>query len=140
MADEHDDHGDFHVVPPKVLIATGGALLLLTIVTVVVAAVDFAEWDLRELNIWIALAIASVKASIVCLFFMHLRYDRPFNAFLICAALGFVALFIGFAMTDTFEYRADVDEYIYTELSGGEAKAVTERLSVTEQATQTEHE
>jgi cytochrome c oxidase subunit 4 len=129
MAESHDDHhGDFHIVPVWVLVTTGSALLLLTIVTVLAAKVDFSEWDLKELNIWIALAIAVFKASLVCLFFMHLRYDRPFNAFVFVASVAFVALFIGFAMTDTFAYRGDIDEYVSTELEGGEPPKVQQKI------------
>lgn len=124
-----EHHEDFHVVPPKVLISTGAALLVLTVVTVGAATVDFTEWDLKELNIWIALAIAVTKASLVCLFFMHLRYDRPFNAFVLVTSLAFVALFIGFSMTDTFEYRPEIEQYVSDELSGGDAPEVQKKLS-----------
>ena len=103
-----EHHEEFHLVPPKVLISTGAALLVLTVVTVGAAQIDFAEWDLKELNIWIALAIAVFKASLVGLFFMHLRYDRPFNSFVFVASLCFVLLFIGFALTDTVAYDSEV--------------------------------
>ena len=111
-SDSHggDDHhqGVGHVVSPKILIATGGALLVLTVLTVAAAKIDFAQLDLHELNIFVALAIAVVKATLVCLFFMHLRWDRPFNAFVLVGSLSLVALFIGFALTDTWEYYHDV--------------------------------
>lgn len=110
MSDSHGSHDEQvgHVVSPKILIATGLGLLVLTIVTVAAAQVDFEKWDLRELNIWVAMAIAVVKASLVCLFFMHLKWDRPFNAFVLVGALAFVALFIAFAMTDRSEYGPDL--------------------------------
>lgn len=92
----------------KILFATGAALLVLTVITVMAAKIDFSQLDLNELNIFVALAIAVVKASLVCMFFMHLRWDRPFNAFVLVGSLALVALFIGFAMTDTSEYKPDV--------------------------------
>ena len=46
------------------------ALLLLTVVTVLVSYVD-----LGMLNVVVALLIASAKASLVALFFMHLRSE-----------------------------------------------------------------
>jgi cytochrome c oxidase subunit IV len=103
-------HGDDvgHIVSPKILFATGGALLVLTVITVAAAKLDFEQFDLRELNIFVALAIAVVKASLVCLFFMHLRWDRPFNAFVLVASLALVALFIWFAMTDSSEYQHEI--------------------------------
>jgi cytochrome c oxidase subunit 4 len=61
--------------------------------------------DLGQANIWIALAIAFVKASIVALYFMHLRWDSPFNGIVIIAAFFFVALFIGISMLDTHTYH-----------------------------------
>lgn len=106
--DEHPEHGVGHVVHPKVLIATGGGLLVLTVITVFAANVDFEKFDLRELNIFFALLIAVVKATLVCLFFMHLRWDRPFNAFVLVTSLALVALFIWFAMTDTSEYQHEI--------------------------------
>jgi cytochrome c oxidase subunit 4 len=106
--DEHPEHGVGHVVHPKVLIATGAALLVLTVITVAAAKIDFAQLDLRELNIFVALAIAVCKASLVCLFFMHLRWDRPFNGFVLITSLALVALFIWFAMTDSHEYQPEV--------------------------------
>lgn len=99
----HDDHGVGHVVPFKPLILTGLALLVLTVITVAVAQVD-----LGELNIWVALLVATVKAAFVALFFMHLFWDRPFNGFIFVGSIAFVVLFIALALTDTFEYRDSV--------------------------------
>ena len=110
-----------HLVSPKILFATAGALLVLTIVTVAAAKVDFAHYDLEELNIWVALIIAGIKASLVCLFFMHLRWDRPFNAFVLATSLAFVVLFISFAMTDSTEYHDDIIP--------GDSKKAMEKLS-----------
>jgi cytochrome c oxidase subunit IV len=94
-----------HLVPVSALIGTALALLVLTIVTVAVRYVD-----LGEANIFIALGIAVVKATLVCLFFMHLWWDRAFNSFIFVASVGFVALFMAFAMMDTSEYRADREQ------------------------------
>ena len=97
-------HGVGHIVPIKTLVATGLALLVFTLITVWAAKID-----LGDLNIWIALAIAALKATLVVLFFMHLRYDRPFNGIIFVTSLAFVVLFISFALTDTKEYAPDVD-------------------------------
>jgi len=53
----------------------------------------------------VALAVAVVKSTLVALFFMHLRWDKPFNAIVFISALLFVFLFITFALLDTKEYR-----------------------------------
>ena len=99
--DEH--HGVGHIVPVRYLVATGVALLFLTVITVWVAKFDFGAF-----NVAVALAIAGFKASLVVLFFMHLRWDRPFNSFIFVGSLFFVLLFIFFALADTHAYRADI--------------------------------
>ena len=85
-----------HVVPLWLLAAVFGSLLVLTGLTVTVSYVD-----LGNLNLYLALAIAAVKASLVVLFFMHLFWDRPFNAMIFIGCLLFVSLFIGIALTDS---------------------------------------
>jgi len=89
-----------HAVPRRILLSVYFTLLVLTGVTWAVSRVD-----LGQANIWIALAIAFVKASIVALYFMHLRWDSPFNGIVIIAAFFFVALFIGISMLDTHTYH-----------------------------------
>jgi len=109
---DHAAHGVGHIVSPKILIATAVALLILTGLTVMSVRIDFSEFDLNELNIFVALGIAVVKASLVCLFFMHLRWDRPFNAFMLVVSLALVGLFISFAMTDSSEYQPEVQKVV----------------------------
>jgi cytochrome c oxidase subunit IV len=93
----HDDGHPLvgHLVPLSTLFATAGALLVLTVVTVAVRYVD-----LGEFNIWIAVGVAAVKAILVCLYFMHLRWDRPFNQLTMVGSVVFVALLMAFAMMD----------------------------------------
>jgi cytochrome c oxidase subunit IV len=92
-------HG-VHAVPRRVLLGVYGALLVFTAITVTVSFVD-----LGNANIWVALLIALIKGSLVCLYFMHLRWDSPFNALALIAALFFVALFIGLALLDSNSYQ-----------------------------------
>jgi cytochrome c oxidase subunit 4 len=96
-------HAVGHVVPFKVLAAVWIALLLLTITTVAVAQVD-----LGRANLGIALAIAIVKGSLVLLFFMHMRYDRPMHAIVFVAALLFFMLFVSLALLDSHAYAPDL--------------------------------
>ncbi len=110
-----EHHGVGHIVPISLLAITGAGLLVLTAITVWVAGIDFGP-----ANVWIALGIAAVKGSLVVLFFMHLFWDRPFNAVIFVTSLAFVALFISFAMTDTFEYAPDMD--------AGDAPLVQQKL------------
>jgi cytochrome c oxidase subunit 4 len=97
--DEHEAH--VHVVPIWLLVAVFVVLLILTGLTVGVTAFDFG----RTVNVWVALGIAVVKAAFVALYFMHLRWDSPFNGLVCVVAMFFVALFIGITVLDTKEYN-----------------------------------
>ena len=99
----HDDdhHGLSHVATIKTLTATGGTLLVLTLVTVLATKIDFGA----NINLAIAMAIAVLKATLVILFFMHLRYDRLFHAVVFTSAILAAALFVGFTLMDTNQYQ-----------------------------------
>lgn len=90
------DHGH-HVVPMKVYIGVFATLLFLTVVTVAVAQVD-----LGPANMLVAMLVATVKASLVCMFFMQLKYDEKLNAIIFVFGLIFVALFFLFTTLDVF--------------------------------------
>lgn len=101
-----DDHGEHahHVVSVKLLVGVFLALLVLTFLTVA------AIWvDLGSLNIWLAMGIATIKGTLVSLYFMHLRWDRPFNLFALIGSIFFVALFLGFCMRDVEQYKHTLD-------------------------------
>ena len=109
MSDHHDGHDTGgHAVPHKMLIATCIALLLLTAITVWSSKIDFNELQMPEMNIIIAIGIATFKVSLVGLIFMHLRWDRSFTAFIFVSSILLVGLFISFAMMDSKEYQPEV--------------------------------
>jgi len=95
-----------HVMPARVLVAVFAALILLTILTVAAA-----RFDLGPANLTVALGIATVKATLVALYFMHLRYDSPFNALVFVTALVFLALFLSLTMLDAVQYQPDIRSY-----------------------------
>jgi cytochrome c oxidase subunit 4 len=103
-------HGDQigHIVPIKFLVFICCLLLFLTAVTVWVSRYDFTEINIAEMGIIMALLVATVKATFVGLYFMHLRWDRPFLGFIFVGSLLFVVLFIGLALTDTMEYQPEI--------------------------------
>ena len=102
-SEHHDDdhHGLSHVASIKVLVGTGGTLLFLTIVTVLATKVDFGA----NINLAIAMAIAVLKATLVVLFFMHLKYDRLFHSVIFVGALLAASLFVGFTLMDSNQYQ-----------------------------------
>jgi len=103
-ADSHHDddhHGLSHVATIKVLVATGGTLLVLTLVTVLATKIDFGA----NINLAIAMAIAVLKATLVVLFFMHLKYDRLFHTVVFVGAILAASLFVGFTLMDSNQYQ-----------------------------------
>jgi cytochrome c oxidase subunit 4 len=92
-----------HVVSFKVLATVWLALLCFTVLTVAVAGLD-----LGSFNLGIALAIAITKASLVVLYFMHMRYDRPMHAIVFISALLFFTLFVSIALLDSHAYAPDL--------------------------------
>ena len=100
-ADHDDHHGISHVASIKVLLTTGGTLLVLTAVTVLATKVDFGA----NINLALAMTIAVFKASLVVLFFMHLKYDRLFHTVIFVSAILAASLFVGFTMMDSGQYQ-----------------------------------
>jgi len=95
-----------HVVPLPILLAVFAALIVLTWITVAATRIDLGSW-----NLVIAMAIATVKATLVALYFMHLRYDKPFYSLLFVTAVLFVGIFISLTLMDTLEYQPDTDPW-----------------------------
>jgi cytochrome c oxidase subunit 4 len=85
-------HGHAPIVPVGTYVAIFVALIVLTGITYVVATQDFGV-----LNTPIALAVALVKASLVVIYFMGLRYNTPLTK--VVAVGGFFWLFILFGLT-----------------------------------------
>jgi cytochrome c oxidase subunit IV len=105
------EHGLAHITPWQTLVVIWAILMALTILTVM------ATWvDLGTLNIWIALGIAVIKGTLVVLYFMHLKYDRPFNGYVFAFAFAFVAVFLGFIIIDTRSYHHTVEKRYLDEL------------------------
>jgi cytochrome c oxidase subunit 4 len=101
-AQEHAAHTLAHPVPLWLLLTIFGMLMVLTGLTVAATWIDIGVW-----NIWLALLIAVVKGSLVALYFMHLRWDSPFNGIILIASLFFVALFVGSVVLDSREYKVN---------------------------------
>ncbi len=102
-AHDHDEHahGIAHVAPVRVLLTTWIILMVLTVVTVGATKIDLGS----NLNLALAMAIAVVKATLVILFFMHLRYDKLFHSVLVIGGLLAASLFVGFALFDSNQYQ-----------------------------------
>ena len=53
-------------------------------------------WD----RVWLLLLDATIKATLVALFFMHLKDDKPINGLIFVSTLLFLAVFLGFCLVD----------------------------------------
>lgn len=123
----HHDHGAGghpqvgHVVPLRLLFMIWGALVVLTVVTVAVTYIP-AEL-LGPFTLWVALVIAGIKAALVALYFMHLRWDRPLNGIIMAISIAVVIMFVGGALTDTAEYQGDMIPGYAPGMQGKQPKA-----------------
>lgn len=86
-----------HVVPVKTYLLIFSALLVLTALTTSMAYVDLGEW-----NTIVALVIASCKATLVVLFFMHLRWSPRLMRVVVLSSLLWLAILISLTTTDFF--------------------------------------
>jgi cytochrome c oxidase subunit IV len=71
------------------------ALLILTGLTIGASYIDLGSG-----NVVVALAIATVKATLVALFFMHLLWDKPVNRIIAVAGFLFLGIFLMFDLID----------------------------------------
>ncbi|MBD3233311.1 MAG: hypothetical protein GF315_06260 [candidate division Zixibacteria bacterium] len=97
MKAKASDHSA-HILPLRIYLGVGFALFILTGITVMISFVDLGGW-----NVTVALAVASIKAALVVLFFMHLLYDNKIYLTIFLTAIGFLAILIIFTMFDTME-------------------------------------
>ena len=79
----------------RTFIITWIALLILTGITVGVAQFDFGA-----INVWVALTVASIKASLVLFVFMHLRQESVLFKVGLLVMLVILVIFIGLTFTD----------------------------------------
>ncbi len=84
-----------HVSPTSVYLKVLGTLFVLTALTY---AVSFA--DLGPASLPVAMIVAFAKATLVCMYFMHLKYDDRFHVFVFMSTLIFVAIFFTITIFD----------------------------------------
>jgi cytochrome c oxidase subunit 4 len=84
-----------HVSPKSTYYAIFGALMVLTGVTVAAAFVN-----LGALNFPVAIAIAITKATLVILFFMHVKYSSRLTKMVVGMSFFFLAIMFALTLTD----------------------------------------
>jgi len=94
MKNEH--HASHHfIVPVKTYVAVFLSLLFLTFLTVFVAQFDFGSW-----NLIVALSVALVKAGLVVMIFMGLKWNKGFDRFAFFGSLVFLFIFFLLVFVD----------------------------------------
>lgn len=84
-----------HIVPKSTYYAIFAALMVGTALTVGAAFVD-----LGELNTIVALTIAFTKASLVVLFFMHVKYSSKLTWLVVIASVFWLGLLLFITLGD----------------------------------------
>lgn len=89
------DENPEHVSPVKSYNAVFAGLLVLTGLTYAVSYMS-----LGAASLLVAMIVAVIKASLVCAYFMHLKYDNRYHVFVFVGTILFVAIFFGFTIYD----------------------------------------
>ena len=84
-----------HIVPTRVYYLIFAALMVGTAITVGVAFVD-----LGPFNTVAALTIAVLKATLVVLFFMHVRYSTKLTWAVVMASVFWLAILLALTFSD----------------------------------------
>jgi cytochrome c oxidase subunit 4 len=95
------------------------SLLILTGITVGASYINFGA-----MNVVVALTIATIKATLVALFFMHLLHDKPVNGLIAAAGFLFLGLFLMFTLLD-FDTRENPQPFNLHPLVAAPAPATT---------------
>ncbi|MGA9884403.1 MAG: cytochrome C oxidase subunit IV family protein [Candidatus Acidiferrales bacterium] len=84
-----------HIVPVSTYLIVFVTLLIATALTTGIAFVDLGSW-----NVVVALIIAVCKASLVVLFFMHVKYNKGLSRIVVLAGVFWLGIMITFTLAD----------------------------------------
>ena len=85
-----------HVVSRKTYIVVWVALMALMVLTAGLSRIDLGEWSTV-----VAMVIAVIKALLVILFFMHVRYeDQKITWVVVIAGFFWLGILLALSMTD----------------------------------------
>ena len=95
--DLHDD--DLHILPDKTQLNVFVALIALTAITVT-ASVKYPG----QIGIGVALVVTPLKASLILMYFMHLKFERPVFIIMFLVAISILAVVMGLTILD-YQFR-----------------------------------
>ena len=98
---------EHHLVSPVIYMAILGALLVGTALTVLASYFDLGEWHIANgmtvfWNPVVALAIACTKATLVVLFFMHVKYSTKLTKLTVISGFFVFLALIGMTLCDYY--------------------------------------
>ncbi len=94
MSNHEGSHHHF-ILPVKT-----GTFIWITLMVLTVITVWIAQFNFGALNFAIAMLVATIKASLVAMFFMGLKYDKLENRVIFIASLIFFAIFMVLTFSD----------------------------------------
>jgi len=86
-----------HIVTKKQYALIFAILMLLTLITTAIGMIE-----LGRLNVVVALVIATIKALLVVLFFMHIYWSSKLNKLVVVSGVVWLALLLWLTLTDIF--------------------------------------
>ena len=96
-ADEH--HDDLHILPDITQLRVFVALIILTIITVT-ASVKYPG----QIGIAVALVVTPLKAALILMYFMHLKFERRVFSIMFLVAISILAIVRGLTILD-YQFR-----------------------------------
>src|SRR4029077_13198302 len=84
-----------HISPKSTYLTIFGALMVCTVLTVIAAFIN-----LGNLNFPVALTIAVFKATLVVLFFMHVKYGSRLTKLIVGVAFFFLGIMLSLTLSD----------------------------------------
>ncbi|HEX4320074.1 MAG TPA: cytochrome C oxidase subunit IV family protein [Acidobacteriaceae bacterium] len=94
---EPEQHAEHHIVSPMVYLMIFGALLVCTALTIGASYLEMGPW-----NPVVAIGIACLKATLVVLFFMHVKYSSKLMKLTVGAGLFTFLILVGMSLSDYF--------------------------------------
>ena len=86
---------EHHIIPDRIYLSVWLGLVLLTVITVGVSYLD-----MKKFTVFTAMLIATVKASLVLLYFMHIRFEKKMFAIMVFVVMAVFAVFIVLTFSD----------------------------------------
>ena len=84
-----------HIASVKSYVGIFATLMVFTVITVLVAYVN-----LGQLNKVVALGIATLKATLVILYFMHVKYSSRLTKLVVVSGFFFLLILLSLTMVD----------------------------------------